>query len=876
MPKNKTIQRHEQAKAIAAQTWSFQVLDEECDHEKPHNSPPQRNHATSEDEPRRDRVTSSKQEAACGKERLSTIADECVLSAHTGITNTASLDRTNNQVMSETPTAHEHLHTEQTTKVDAAMTPVKPQRRPRIKYKEAPAVLSSTTTATTPSAAQPRSLHPAPPPTEASPPPSLTHSETPDNLPLMTESVTTPTELTPEATYTVGALASYSTSSSESYRNSRPRLDSAIDMKGTSRGRGHRGRQTESDDQELVFRGRSSIGPSNNDTNDSWRWDPTLGTLVSNTSATSYRPPLASKSSNQQTAKERSNPSATRSAATTNLKLQDSNWAKEPAAETGSGSTWDAAGHDTWNAGATADGGWDTGHPPLPTKSRIAPTSEQNSHGHTEPPRRPFNHNGRVRIERKSKKPKESPWIKDSDIPKGDPKRHKMRWSSPSRESSSFNSSRPSSGWGTRRKRDPNNNGADLADWAGGLGPASIDWDSRARFRDHQSEAKIEAWLERTSTELEFVKEIQLTNGKNKFSFVVAPSGIRTLVDKEQGDVAPRYWMPTTMDGMTLDAFWMQHIHIKDNDVTPFDTDDLRNAKPWWRTYVDGIHDMLLVSSPPEVAGVDPNENEAEKLAREHDNGGAHAGENRKAAEKAKREAHRKRTLARQAKAHKISATYAANNDAVATNTIKPGLNLFIRSVTKDDMIQVRDIYNRYIDNAFVVPETTRLDENDMLQRWQDIKSAGLPFIVACQRGDKIKARNKKVNGGEDRIMPDRVVGFAYADDWSDGTCIFRPTVKLGLFVSMEHYMKHIGDCLADKMMCLLDPSFIGRGGYDVVDGELDTDGPKRAISNVLVRYSYEAERTEKFLWVSKWLKKHFGFEKVADLKGVAQKFDKQ
>ena len=795
--------------------------------------------------------------------------------------NSTSLDPLDNKVMSDTPEAHEHLDsTEQTNKAD--MGPVKVQRRPRIKYKEAPAVVVASPT--TPSAAQseslrPESLHPTPPPPEVSPTPSLTHSDTHDNLPLMTESVTTPTELSPDATQAVGALASCSFSSTESDRNSWPRLDSAIDMKSAHRGRGggHRGRQTGSDDQELVFRGRSSIGPSNNDTNDSWRWDPTLGTLVSNASGASYRPPLASKSSNQQVAKERSNPSATRSAATTDLKMQDSKWAKEPAAETGWESTWDASGHDNWNAGATADGGWDTEHPPLPSKSRIAPTSEQDNHDHTDPPRRPFNHNGRVRIERKGKKPRESPWIKESDIPKGDPKRHKMRWSSPSRESSSFNSSRPSSGWGTRRKRDPNNNGADLADWAGGLGPASIDWDSRARFRDHQSEAKIETWLDRTLTELEFVEKVQLTNGTNTFSFDVTPSGIRTkLVDEEQGDVAPRYWMPTTLDGMTLDGFWMQHIHIKDKDVRPIDNDDLRDAEPWWHTYVDGDHDMLQASLPPEIAGVDPDENQAEKLAREHDNGGAHAGENRKAAEKAKREAQRKRTLARQAKAHKISATYTASNDAVAANTIKPELNMFIRSATKDDMVQVRDIYNRYIDNAFVVPETTRLDENDMLQRWQAIESAELPYIVACQRGEKIKARNKKVNGGEDRIMPDRVVGFAYADDWSDGTCIYRPTVKLGLFVSMEHYMKHIGDCLADKMMSLLDPSFIGRGGYDVVGEELDADVPKRVVSNVLIRYSYEAERKEKLLWVSKWLKRHFGFEKVADLKGVAQKFDKQ
>jgi L-amino acid N-acyltransferase YncA len=197
---------------------------------------------------------------------------------------------------------------------------------------------------------------------------------------------------------------------------------------------------------------------------------------------------------------------------------------------------------------------------------------------------------------------------------------------------------------------------------------------------------------------------------------------------------------------------------------------------------------------------------------------------------------------------------------------------MFLRPAAKEDMVQLRDIYNRYIDNAFVVPETDRLTETDMLERWQAIRKANLPFIVACQRGELIKARNKRFNGGEDMIMPDKVVGFACAADWSDGTCIYRPTVKLEVFVHMEQYMKHIGSCLADKMMSLLDPQFIERGGYYAEELERGD----RVVSNVLVRYSYEAKKTDKLKWVSKWLKTRYGFEQVADLQGVAQKFDEQ
>jgi hypothetical protein len=98
--------------------------------------------------------------------------------------------------------------------------------------------------------------------------------------------------------------------------------------------------------------------------------------------------------------------------------------------------------------------------------------------------------------------------------------------------------------------------------------------------------------------------------------------------------------------------------------------------------------------------------------------------------------------------------------------------------------------------------------------------------------------------------------------------------VKLEVFVHMEQYMKHIGSCLTDRIMGLLDPQFVERGGYDGEDLErMERD---RVVSNVLVRYSYEANKTDKLKWVSKWLKTRYGFEKVADFQGVAHKFDEQ
>ncbi|KAM0710675.1 hypothetical protein Q7P35_001413 [Cladosporium inversicolor] len=788
-----------------------------------------------------------------------TIPADCVLSMPTVMTNFSSLDPTTAHTL-HIPTAPEHFKREQTGKSN--MNSLKSQGRKRLKYKEPSTALvlaSDATTNTSPQASHPQLTSPT------TSPHTSAHSTTHDPSPPMTARITSPLKPTPDAIESATALVPYSSSSAASEHIIKYSPDSAVDMGGNRKPHGRKKKQTHpltEDDQELVFRGRRS-----NDTieSSSWRWDPAVGTLVSNTSGASYRPPLAAKASNQKLPVA-SNPDAASSGST---KLDNSMWAEEIFTKVAQQQTdWTATNdNNDWShqndSTIPATGGWDTEHPPYPNKARLdAEASYRENQARKFA--KPFNHKGRA------KKPRGSPWIKDSLIPKGDPNRHKMRWSSSS-ESSSFNSNRASSGWGTRRKRDEN--GAGLADWAGGLGPASIDWDSRSKFRDHQSAAKIENWLNQNLIALEQVDAAKLTNGDRNFPFATTRSGQHEVALTDQGDIAPRYWFVPYLDGKSAKFFWQEHIDPRDDDVKPYDEEDLHGAKPWWDSYVDDKHSMLKLPEYPEEAGIDPyDENSEERHARENDKGAVNAGESRKATEKAKREAQRKRILAKREKARKFSGTHESS----WSSAIKPGLNIFLRPATKEDMVQLRDVYNRYIDNAFVVPETERLTEADMLERWYAIRKANLPFIVACQRGEVIKARNMNFNGGEDMIMADKVVGFAYAADWSDGTCIFRPTVKLEVFVHMEQYMKNIGSCLVDKMIRLLDPQFVERGGYDVVGEELERDESARAVSNVLVRYSYEAKKTDKFKWVSKWLKTRYGFEQVADLQGVAEKFDEQ
>jgi len=773
-----------------------------------------------------------------------TIADEFLLSAHTNIADLAEAHcATNNHTLnhSKSPSPSQ-LTPRQATAFD--MAPPTVQRPRRVKYKEA------TSSPVDPIHEQAQPDQPASedmrPHMLISTPPSIP----PDTIISARKDIPLPLSTEPSTLAKTAPSSDTSNSQPSDPHYSSPDIDSAVDMRYKHRRR-HK-QVPANEDQELVFQGRLPK-TSNDATTISKRYDSANGKPASKASGEPERPALAAKSTNQTTSNTSGKPES-KAKAHSGTAGQNSRKTepvkKQPSPQSESKSP---------------ENSWDTEHPPLPGDARISGGSSNKRNNFT----------GRVRYDRKPKKPRESPWIKDSLIPKGDPKRHEQaRWIS-SHKSSSSNSDRASSGWGTRRKRD--DGGAALGDWSGGIAPASIDWDNRAPFKDHQTEVKIDNWVATVASALAGVNEVTFTEGANAFSFTgTFPHRRYVFPQQEQGDVVPRYWAPTHAEGLTIAVFWNKHIS-PDDKPRPFDDGDLDLVKPWWQRYVDKKSCMLQEYDHPWIAGNDPKETAEERLARKFDNGGINSVANHEAAEKAKKDAERKRKLARVAKAHKYSGVRTPSAALALPNGIKPGLNIFLRSATKADMVPVRDMYNRYIDNTFVVPETSRRSESDMLNRLKAARDVSLPFVVACQRGEVVKARNKKQNGGEDMIMSDRVVGFAYAVDWiSEEQSIYRTTVQMEVFVDMDHYMKNIGSCLVDKMMGLLNPSDLERGGYDTVGEELDGVGPSKIVSNVMIRYSYDAQNTEKLAWVSEWLSRRLGFQKVADLQGVAQKFDRK
>ncbi|KAK3705009.1 hypothetical protein LTR37_013526 [Vermiconidia calcicola] len=470
------------------------------------------------------------------------------------------------------------------------------------------------------------------------------------------------------------------------------------------------------------------------------------------------------------------------------------------------------------------------------------------------------------------RQPRASRWPTAAET-RADPHRWDIKWDEDEVKSSSgtdIDSLQADSGFGEGRKKkkkvedgiDPDT-GFKLTDWSGNWAPAPVDWDARPAFRDTQSALQIERWM--TGIEEDMcgkdwsIPEAELSTGDDGKVGVVA-RGKGPLL----GEIAPRYWIPVIVGRQAPQTFWNDL--VKSDEPKPMDEEDLDSAKPWWERFKNKECNTLVPLDHPEIKGIDPDENTNERLARENDRGSNYHTENRKSAEKAKRDSQRERRKRAQEKARKIS----ESSPAVQTQEkIKPGLNIYVRSARPVDVQHIREIYNHYVTYSVCTPETQRRTLSDMQQRYQDILANKLPFLVACERGGKIGGRRRK-NAGEEIILPDKVVGFAIADDYNDMLGMYRFTAEVEVHVNHEHYLKGVAKCLLDKIIAMLDPDYVERGGFDTVGEELEGVGPSRMISNIIINLPYD--KPERLEWVERWLSSWLGFKQVGNLTGIGNK----
>ncbi|KAK6441990.1 hypothetical protein LTR95_001776 [Oleoguttula sp. CCFEE 5521] len=410
-----------------------------------------------------------------------------------------------------------------------------------------------------------------------------------------------------------------------------------------------------------------------------------------------------------------------------------------------------------------------------------------------------------------------------------------------------------SRGWGDQAE------GPGLQDFDGGWAPVPPDWDNRPGFRNGQSADKIFAWIATTNENLDAVTE---------------PRAVSLLDDLKTtlpNEVAPRYWVPTKIDRQSPKLFWSAL--AQSTDVKPIDEVDLLNQHPFWTLFKDDKSAFLADHEHPVVAGPDPDENENERLARENDLGSGRVAEAKLATERAKLEARRARKVMKDER--RRQALEANGLSPTGPPPIKTISNLLVRVASLDDAAAICKIYNQSVEYTCAVPEITHRTKEHIETRIRAARTGKLPFIVAYERGKRIKApkkgRNQNYNGGEDIVLPDEVHGFAFAGEYGENDGIYRFTATIKIYVNSEKQNHKIGSCLLDKLLSLTDPTHVERGGYETI-GELDGAGPQRNIRSIVVQYPYDAEQNEKLGWICGWLNREAGFKKTGDMIDIGEK----
>jgi L-amino acid N-acyltransferase YncA len=408
------------------------------------------------------------------------------------------------------------------------------------------------------------------------------------------------------------------------------------------------------------------------------------------------------------------------------------------------------------------------------------------------------------------------------------------------------------------------NNVKNLVDWEGNWLPAPVEWEGRSRYMRTNFYANVLEWAKVTNMFYLYQHNPE------------APKMIVDVTDEQYGgslEYVPRAWVPDMIDNQTLQTYWHD---LQQSDLKPIDGEDLRDP-PFWLRFSGNKSSFQIRQIVPD-AFLDPNDEKLEEgmyrkgksegctaleLVKEHERKASMNEKQRKKAKKLERLARKKAAL------EPVIQPPPDPN--------RPKVNIFLRPIKAFDIVQVANIYNYFVMKTCNISERTLRTTAEMRFCLDNSTTFSLPTIVAVE-----KTNSKKRH---DRYIPDlqatqeKIVGFAFADDWQSMDSMYRYAVELEVYVHVDYHGKGVGKSLVDRMMFLLDPSYTSR---DAVEWRLEENDPltlryaggARVIGTVFALVDFASDDRSRIIWINRWLEQ-FGFTKKCELDDAGYKLGK-
>lgn len=208
-----------------------------------------------------------------------------------------------------------------------------------------------------------------------------------------------------------------------------------------------------------------------------------------------------------------------------------------------------------------------------------------------------------------------------------------------------------------------------------------------------------------------------------------------------------------------------------------------------------------------------------------------------------------------------------AINAALRVNPFKPTINIYVRPARLFDLPQIQRIFNEWTEMSVVTSERGEVTEAQWRSRYEDCEEEQYPFIVAVLRH------------GHTAQKMEKIVGFAYAEDFGSERGMWRYTCELQFYADPHHLRKGIGKNLVNFALRALDSSFRYRQAIPYVyePDELNRydHGGARRVHHTVITFPYKDGEKEQSQWVWDWLARVFEFELHGDLKGIGLKGDR-